>query len=84
MAGQAPEPDLDLDLIEAAFADGFRQASDPSRRCGVFPRASRHRVHRRKRQAFFVAASPDRLTRGPIDYHRVRALCIRKNADCGK
>jgi hypothetical protein len=27
-AGQAPEPDLDL--IEAAFVDGFRQASDPT------------------------------------------------------
>jgi len=26
--GQAPEPDLDL--IEAAFVDGFRQASDPT------------------------------------------------------
>jgi len=28
VAGQPPEPDLDL--IEAAFADGFRQASDPT------------------------------------------------------
>ena len=28
VAGQAPEPDLDL--IEAAFVDGFRQASDPT------------------------------------------------------
>src|SRR5205823_13699173 len=27
-AAQAPEPDLDL--IEAAFVDGFRQASDPT------------------------------------------------------
>src|SRR5262245_64954554 len=28
VAGQVPEPDLDL--IEAAFIDGFRQASDPT------------------------------------------------------